>query len=66
MRGVSSSGEGQADRLAVILAKAREDYFEGGNSSQAVAAVMTHDSLAAHIAGLEECFYKNPRSLLQS
>lgn len=66
MQGVSSSEGGQAERLAVIFLKAQEDYFEGGNSSQVVTAVMTHDSLASHIAGLKRLFLQKPRFLLQS
>lgn len=63
MQGVSSSEGGQAERLAVIFPKAQEDYFQGENSSQAVTAVMTHDSLASHIAGLKRLFLQNPRFL---
>jgi len=57
---------GQTDRLAVIFPKAQEDYFEGGNSSQAVTAVMTHGSLASHIAGPRRLLLQNRRFLLQS
>ena len=57
---------GQAERLAVLFPKAQEDYFEGGNSSQAVVAGMTHDSLASHIAGPKRLLLQNPRFLVQS
>lgn len=36
---------GQAETLAVISPQTQEDYIEGGNWSQALAAVMTHDIL---------------------
>lgn len=62
MQGVSFSEGGQAERPAVIFPKAQEDYFAGGNSSQAVRAIMTHDSLASHIAGLKRKTPKTPDS----
>lgn len=64
MQGVSLSEGGQAGRLAVIFPKAQEDYLEGGNSSQAVTAVMTHDSLASHIAALKRLFFSKPQILI--
>ena len=64
MQGVSLSEGGQAGRLAVIFPKAQEDYLEGGNSSQAVTAVMTHDSLASHIAAIKRLFFSKPQILI--
>lgn len=60
---VSSSEGGQAETLAVISPKTQEDYIEGGNSSQAIAAVMTHDILASHIVRLKGLFLQKPRFL---
>lgn len=55
----SAHVRGSGKRLAVIFTKSQEDYFERGNSSQAVVAVMTHDILTSHIAGLKSLFLQS-------